>query len=788
MEQVHQGQQLHQEEQHQQVRSLRHSPPALVVSCLDVPERDVVLDLWRKARSFQDSDVHNFNRRFASPALPLLEEVFQGRFGDEFVVSDLFDSPIEYVFDSILEYGNRTRPPHIQQQLKRALTTLLSYCTERDFPALEDDFPAFASSTENQEQALEVVDEEQILTASNLPYHVQQQVSYAASHSDDPTNFCTYTHPHRHHQHNASGKHQDQQHINSSKGGGRRYNQNQNQVHNQIDYQLPVAVDGAGGNPGRSFSLETYHEHHNKDHGNGTSITSRRATSGHRKGSLTPSQGELVLYHDYTPASATNRSAHTPHTLTPVGSVGGSGPENPHSNKVLLAYGGYRGKEGSTATGVVSFTGNGRGVDDHYTNNKYNLLSFPNNTNATLGFPALPPGGLSKGDREHSGGSSRSSKSNGTRATLLSRSEDFQGDFENEQYFFQDTSHGIAKGAAPAVPPMINTGVGGLCPQRPSTSRKTENDNDSTSINSIRDQNSHQHQQPSPGNHSPTPRRQISAASAGSSTYSDHETGVFDVVLLLRKNWFLSTSAVASMRDRQSAQHSRSGVAPQQQCSCSSEMEEGNITKSCQSSPDCSKSTSEQISCHKHPKTDIKGDNTPIPNRNNLHNYILPGYEYEMNHNGVGEIKSLTRDEFEAVHHAVQDESPQFPSRPSRPPVFFLTPPDRDRGSKPPVSSHEPPGSTSGSSAIRLGGLAPNATRTASSQCSATALEALKQRRCKALRELPEIVVESLLENHRTNGGCSPGFAGRFVRDMLEILAHLAGIDIYEQKQTTTGG
>lgn len=37
---------------------------------------------------------------------------------------------------------------------------------------------------------------------------------------------------------------------------------------------------------------------------------------------------------------------------------------------------------------------------------------------------------------------------------------------------------------------------------------------------------------------------------------------------------------------------------------------------------------------------------------------------------------------------------------------------------------------------------------------------------------LRDTIVESILENKRTNGGCAPGFAGRFVRDFLEIAYH----------------
>ncbi|CAD7942253.1 unnamed protein product [Amoebophrya sp. A25] len=41
-----------------------------------------------------------------------------------------------------------------------------------------------------------------------------------------------------------------------------------------------------------------------------------------------------------------------------------------------------------------------------------------------------------------------------------------------------------------------------------------------------------------------------------------------------------------------------------------------------------------------------------------------------------------------------------------------------------------------------------------------------------------DTIIDSLLENKRTDGGCSPGFAGRFFRDMLELLSHLHGLKI----------
>lgn len=42
--------------------------------------------------------------------------------------------------------------------------------------------------------------------------------------------------------------------------------------------------------------------------------------------------------------------------------------------------------------------------------------------------------------------------------------------------------------------------------------------------------------------------------------------------------------------------------------------------------------------------------------------------------------------------------------------------------------------------------------------------------------EAGDVILESLLENHRTLGGCAPGFAGRFVRDLLQLLAHAEGL------------
>jgi hypothetical protein len=39
-----------------------------------------------------------------------------------------------------------------------------------------------------------------------------------------------------------------------------------------------------------------------------------------------------------------------------------------------------------------------------------------------------------------------------------------------------------------------------------------------------------------------------------------------------------------------------------------------------------------------------------------------------------------------------------------------------------------------------------------------------------------EFIVQSFLENARTQGGCAPGYAGRFVRDMLILLSVQAGI------------
>ncbi|CAD7953052.1 unnamed protein product [Amoebophrya sp. A120] len=51
-----------------------------------------------------------------------------------------------------------------------------------------------------------------------------------------------------------------------------------------------------------------------------------------------------------------------------------------------------------------------------------------------------------------------------------------------------------------------------------------------------------------------------------------------------------------------------------------------------------------------------------------------------------------------------------------------------------------------------------------------------------------DIPIESLLENHRTGGGCAPGFAGRFIRDLLQLLSIHFGLDYALQKEKCRTG